>query len=69
MFGRMVDSIAQTIFWSSVAALTYVYVGYPILVYLVSRLFPKKVERGKIEPFVTVLITAYNEERDIRAKL
>lgn len=61
--------IAQTIFWSSAAALLYTYAGYPILVYIISRLFPKSVKRADFEPHVTVLITAYNEERDIRAKL
>ncbi len=62
--------IAQTIFWTSAAALLYSYAGYPLLVYLVGLTFPKKIERAaSLEPTVTVLITAYNEERDIRAKL
>jgi len=61
--------LAQLIFWSSIAALFYVYAGYPILVYLVGLVFPKKIERGACEPRVTILITAYNEENAIRAKL
>lgn len=61
--------IAQIIFWTSVAALIYVYVGYPLFVYLVSLVKPRAVRKSFIEPTVTVLITAYNEERDIRAKL
>ncbi len=65
----MVDKIAQTIFWLAVTALFYVYVGYPILVYLVSLIFPKKIQRATIQPKVTVLITAYNEEKAIRAKI
>ncbi len=65
----MVDLFAQTIFWFSVAALFYVYVGYPILVYLVGLAFPKKIQRAAFEPQVTILITAYNEEKAIRAKL
>lgn len=63
------DSILLTIFWTSVAALIYVYAGYPLLVYMVSVLRPRKVKRSKISPAVTVLITAYNEEKVIRAKL
>ncbi len=47
----------------------YVYVGYPLLVYLISRLRPLEIKKSFIEPTVTILITAYNEERDIRAKL
>ncbi len=36
---------------------------------MVSRLFPKSVKRAAIEPSVSIIITAYNEERDIREKL
>ncbi len=65
----MLNFIAQTIFWISVTALFYVYAGYPVLVWLFSRLFPKKIKRAAVEPFITVLITAYNEEKDIGRKL
>jgi cellulose synthase/poly-beta-1,6-N-acetylglucosamine synthase-like glycosyltransferase len=65
----MLQSTAQIIFWTSLAALFYVYVGYPLLVYAVSRLFPKNIRRAVLEPTVTILITAYNEEKDIRRKL
>jgi cellulose synthase/poly-beta-1,6-N-acetylglucosamine synthase-like glycosyltransferase len=65
----MFEQLAQIIFWLAAAAIFYVYAGYPLLVYAVSRLFPKTVKRGACEPNVTVLITAYNEERDICAKL
>ena len=61
--------ITQTIFWISVAALFYTYIGYPLFVYVVSRLLPKPINRADFAPFVTVLITAYNEERDISGKL
>lgn len=47
----------------------YTYIGYPLFVYLVSRMFPKHSAKEEIEPDVTVLITAYNEEKDIRRKL
>ncbi len=60
---------AQIVFWLSVALLFYVYAGYPLVVYLVSILFPKKIQRAQFESTVSVIITAYNEERDIRAKL
>ncbi len=61
--------IAQTIFWISVAALLYVYVGYPLLVYFVSLVRPLPVKKSDFEPKVTILITAYNEEKVIRDKL
>ena len=50
--------IAQTIFLTSAAALFYAYVGYPLLVFAVSRLFPKPIRRAAYAPTVTVLIAA-----------
>ncbi len=49
--------------------LLYVYAGYPLLVFLVSRVRPRTVAKAAFEPLATVLITAYNEEKDIAAKL
>lgn len=60
---------AQIIFWITAAALFYTYIGYPLFVYLVSRAFPKSIRKQEFEPKVTILITAYNEERAIRSKL
>jgi len=59
----------KVIFWASAAALVYAYVGYPVLVAAVSRLRPRAVRRAPQEPFVSVIITAYNEERDLAAKI
>jgi len=61
--------LLEIIFWTSVGLATYVYVGYPILVYIAGRLFPRPVVRNKFEPSVSVIITAYNERKDIREKL
>ncbi|MFL6373268.1 MAG: glycosyltransferase family 2 protein [Pyrinomonadaceae bacterium] len=47
----------------------YVYVGYPLLVWLVSKVRPRALKRAAIEPNVTVLITAFNEEAAIRRKI
>ena len=60
---------AEIIFWLSASALLYTYAGYPILLALVSTVRPRKVRRGKFETPVTVIITAYNEERVLAAKL
>lgn len=65
----MTSTLEQIFFWSCISLLTYVYVGYPLLVYLASVLFPKPLNHSKIEPRVTVLITAFNEEAAIREKL
>jgi cellulose synthase/poly-beta-1,6-N-acetylglucosamine synthase-like glycosyltransferase len=63
------EQAATITFWAGATALLYAYAGYPALVWLVSRLRPRAVRRGSAEPSVSVVITAYNEERDLRAKL
>jgi len=62
-------TVAEILFWSSAAALLYTYAGYPVLLALVSALRSRKVQRGELQPTVSVIITAYNEERDLAAKL
>ncbi len=61
---------AEIIFWLSAAALLYTYVGYPLLLILASRLRGRPVRREpQFTPAVSFVITAYNEERDLAAKL
>ena len=60
---------AQLLFWLSVLALLYTYLGYALLLAAMSRLRPRSVRRADWQPSVTVIITAYNEERDLAAKL
>jgi cellulose synthase/poly-beta-1,6-N-acetylglucosamine synthase-like glycosyltransferase len=60
---------AELVFWAGAAALCYTYAGYPALVALVSLARPRPVRRAESAPHVTVIITAYNEERDLAAKL
>src|SRR5262245_17167205 len=61
--------IAEMVFWLSAAALFYTYIGYPLLIALISVLRPKRVLRGEYQPSVTMIIAAYNEERALAAKL
>ena len=72
------DSVATStltlLFWLSLAALLYNYVGYPVLVALAARLFPaKKPSTTSLHqddlPHVTVLIVAYNAEQHIRQRI
>ncbi|PYS70206.1 MAG: glycosyltransferase family 2 protein [Acidobacteria bacterium] len=60
---------AEIIFWFSAAALFYTYGGYPLLIALVSMLRPRRVQRANYAPAVTMIITAYNEEHALAAKL
>ncbi len=56
-------------FWLSAAALIYTYIGYPLLIALIATLRPLKVQRAEYQPSVTIIITAYNEELALSAKL
>src|SRR5687767_4290373 len=60
---------AEIIFWLSALVLFYTYLGYPSLLALVSWIRPRSVHRAECELSVTVIITAYNEERDLAQKL
>jgi cellulose synthase/poly-beta-1,6-N-acetylglucosamine synthase-like glycosyltransferase len=61
--------IAETTFWGSLAVVAYVYVGYPVLIFLLSRLRPRPPRRQPHEPTVSFIIAAYNEEKAIGDKL
>jgi len=63
------EQFATILFWSSVAMLGYVYVGYPALLALICRFARRPVERAAIEPTVCVFVAANDEEAVIEAKL
>ena len=57
------------LFFIALAVLFYIFIGYPLLLALLSLLFGRKVKRADIFPYVSVIISAYNEEKVIREKL
>jgi cellulose synthase/poly-beta-1,6-N-acetylglucosamine synthase-like glycosyltransferase len=61
--------IMEIIFISSIIIIVYSYAGYPLLILFISFFKNKKVYASDIEPKVSLLITAYNEEKDIKKKL
>lgn len=60
---------AKVIFWASVVAIFYAYFGYPLLLLMVGGFRRREVRRADHEPTVSFIIAAYNEERDLAAKL
>ena len=63
------NTYVEIIFWTAVVAIGYTYAGYPLLLMLISRFRGKPVLRSEFTPTVSVIIAAYNEERDLAAKL
>jgi len=65
--------ILTYVFWLSLGLILYVYLGYPLLIDWMARLWPRRVCRQRSEatdlPLVTVIIPAYNEERWIERKI
>src|SRR5262249_2830307 len=56
-------------FHVSLAVIVWVYVGYPVVLGLVAALRRRPIDRRPVRPEVSLIICAYNEERDIRRKL
>lgn len=61
-------------FWGSLIGVLFAYVGYPIIIFICSRLFghsptPPRVQTPQDLPTVTILISALNEADIIRARL
>ena len=61
--------IAEISFFGALAVIAWVYIGYPVVLWAVATVRRKPVGRRAIEPSVSLIICAYNEERDISRKL
>jgi cellulose synthase/poly-beta-1,6-N-acetylglucosamine synthase-like glycosyltransferase len=61
--------IAQVVFVAAVAMIAFTYAGYPALMFAISFILRRPVRRDDITPRVSIIIAAYNEERDIKEKL
>ena len=61
----------MTVLWVGFTLLlAYIYVGYPVLLSILGRFFPRPYTKDEsYEPSVTLIISAYNEEKVILGKL
>ena len=61
------------VFWTCSAAVAFAYLGYPLLILILSRLFGRKQTQESLSddhlPSVSLLIAAHNEEVDIEARI
>lgn len=57
------------LFWCSVLLVGYVYVGYPLLLMLLTRVYRCSHRVARIEPTVTITMAARNEAGHIESKL
>jgi cellulose synthase/poly-beta-1,6-N-acetylglucosamine synthase-like glycosyltransferase len=57
------------LFWLFVLLIVYTYAGYPLLIWLFSRVVSRPKTDSDVVPFVTLLIAAFNEEKVIAQKI
>ncbi|NLC69989.1 MAG: glycosyltransferase family 2 protein, partial [Desulfuromonadaceae bacterium] len=57
------------LFFLSLALVIYVYGGYPVLVFVLGLFIDRSPRKQRVDPFVTILIAAHNEEKQIAATL
>jgi glycosyltransferase involved in cell wall biosynthesis len=54
--------IGRVLFWGSLGALAWTHAGYPLAAAALARVRARPVRKGEIEPTVTVVVAAHNEE-------
>src|SRR5882672_11526834 len=67
--GYSLMRLAEFLLGGSVTFVLYTYFGYPVLLWVLARVRCVQVLRGDMEPSVSLIIAAHNEERRIREKL
>lgn len=61
--------LAQVIFWVAVAVPIYAYFGYPLVLLAMRMFIHRGVKKAPYQPFVSLLIPAYNEGDVIEQKI
>src|ERR1700756_2497700 len=57
------------LFWSAVGVIAYTYAGYPLWLWLRSKVKPWPIQRGSAEPTVSIVMIVRNEEKVLAGKL
>jgi cellulose synthase/poly-beta-1,6-N-acetylglucosamine synthase-like glycosyltransferase len=61
--------IVRLLFWLSLALLAWTHVLYPAVVSAAARVGQRRVAKGDVEPTVTIVVAAYNEEASIARRI
>jgi cellulose synthase/poly-beta-1,6-N-acetylglucosamine synthase-like glycosyltransferase len=59
----------HVLFWTLVGAVFWTYAGYPCLLAILALVHTRRLVDAPIEPTVTLIVSAYNEEKNIARKL
>jgi cellulose synthase/poly-beta-1,6-N-acetylglucosamine synthase-like glycosyltransferase len=61
--------LLQIVFWLAFCLLAWTYIGYPLTMLLLSRVFAKPWQKAQFSGSVSMIIAAHNEEHVIREKV
>lgn len=61
--------MVETIFWFALFLVVYTYFIYPVILVVLNLFLSKPIDKEDITPSVSLIITAYNEEKNIRKKI
>jgi glycosyltransferase involved in cell wall biosynthesis len=59
----------KALFWGSLGALAWTHAGYPAATAVLARIHPRRARKEDVEPSVSLIVAAHNEETVIRQKL
>jgi glycosyltransferase involved in cell wall biosynthesis len=59
----------EVVFWTALGLLVWTHVAYPIAAALGARVRPRRVRKGDVEPSVSVIVAAHDEEAVIERRL
>ena len=57
------------LFWSSLLFIFYTYIGYPLILWVWAKIRIRPVHKRYNEPFVSIVIAAFNEDKFIKQKM
>src|SRR5271154_2208175 len=66
---RQFKAMAKLLFWVSAGFALYVYIGYPIVLWILQTFFRSSPRKQPVEPSISLLVAAYNEAGVIGEKI
>ena len=61
--------VAKVLFWGSLGALAWTHAGYPVAAAALARVRKRPVRQAEVEPTVSVIVAAYDEESVIERRI
>ncbi len=62
-------TLAFILYWSSLGIILYTYIGFPLILFVRSLLWPRPHKKSPITPSVSLIVAAHNEAEGIESKI